>query len=215
MSGFNGVRFNGVKLAGWFVMSAVVFGLAAPSFGRPREGRSFHDDPQTFIEENVEVLGLEEEQLTAIRSIVEASRATGDELRDELRRLHREMKELLSQDEPDASTVMQKADAIGEVETKMQKHRLGTLLEIRALLSPEQREALSGIRKDVRGDWRHALTEACDADLAKLCSDADDRWSRKQCLREHRDELSSGCREAIGAMHKAHHGHHKGQCSGE
>ena len=46
---------------------------------------------------------------------------------------------------PDEAAVMQHADAIGQAETEMHKHRLATMLEIRALLTPEQRQELTQI----------------------------------------------------------------------
>jgi Spy/CpxP family protein refolding chaperone len=49
------------------------------------------------------------------------------------------MKTLLAHDTPDESAVMQQIDSIGLAETEMHKHRLGTMLEIRTLLTPEQR----------------------------------------------------------------------------
>ncbi len=61
---------------------------------------------------------------------------------------------LLSQDDPDEAAVMQQAETIGKVETEMHKHRLSTLLAVRALLTPEQRAELTRIREEMRGEGR-------------------------------------------------------------
>jgi Spy/CpxP family protein refolding chaperone len=46
---------------------------------------------------------------------------------------------------------MDLAEAIGEVKTEGSKNRLGTMLRIRAELTPEQRQALVEIREEFRG----------------------------------------------------------------
>jgi Cysteine rich repeat len=46
----------------------------------------------------------------------------------------------------------------------------------------------------------HQLREACRQDVATLCPDADSPCDAKQCLREHSDQLSSGCTQAVSEM---------------
>ena len=199
------------KLAGFFGALMVALTLSGVSFARPPfESADSHHNPGAFIEENVEALGLDDEALSAIRSIVEASKDTGDQLHAELRELHKGLKALLSQGTPDESAVMKQVDRIGAAEVAMHKHRLGTMLEIRALLTPEQREEMTRLREDSRGRWKHALFEACEEDLEALCPDADDRWSRKECLKEQRENVSAECRDALRAARLARHDSHKG-----
>ena len=201
------------KLAGFFGALAAALTLSGVGFARPSfEPGDSHRDPGAFIEENAEALGLDDETLGAIRSIVEESKDKGDQLHSELRELHKGMKALLSQGTPDESAVMQQVDSIGAAEVEMHKHRLGTMLEIRSLLTPEQREEMTRLRDDSRGRWKHALLEGCEADLEALCPEADDRWSRRQCLKEQREKVSSACGDALKAARRAHHGSHKG-CS--
>jgi len=197
------IGFIGTVLA---VLTLAGVGFARPPFGPPDSDR----DPGAFIEENAEALGLDDETLTAIRGIVEQSKAKGDQLHTRLRELREQMKALLDQSTPDESTVMKQIETIGAAETEMHKHRLGTMLEIRALLTPEQREEMTRLRDESRGRWKHTLREACDEDLETLCPDAVDRWSRKQCLRDQREKLSATCREALEDSMRAHHGPHGG-----
>ena len=199
------------KLVGFFGALLATLTLSGVSFAQPRFGPAdSHHDPGAFIEENAEALGLDDETLSAIRSIVEKSKPTGDQLHARLRELHRGMKALLEQDSPDESAVMRQVDSIGAAETEMHRHRLGTLLAIRALLTPEQREEMTQLREDSRGRWKRALLESCEADLAALCPEAGDRWSRKRCLKEQRDKVSEACRDALEAARHAHHSSHKG-----
>ena len=206
-------KMHRFELAGFFGALLAALTLSGVSFARPPfESAEPHHDPGAFIEENAEALNLDGETLSAIRSIVEASKGTGDQLHAKLRELHEGMKALLSQDTPDESAVMKQVDSIGVAEVEMHKHRLGTMLEIRALLTPEQREEMTRLREDSREHWKHALLEACEADLEALCPEAEDRWSRKQCLREQREKVSAACGDALKAAKRAHHGSHKG-CS--
>ena len=162
-------------------------------FGGPPPGRG----PDRFIEEHAAQLGVDDETLEAIETIVEGSREQARGLRVELRGLHREMRDLLSQETPNEAAVMQQAEAIGQAETELHKHRLGTLIKIRALLTEEQREELSRIREETRAQWRERLADSCEADVESFCPDAEDRWSRRRCLRDHSEELSADCRDAI------------------
>jgi Spy/CpxP family protein refolding chaperone len=201
-------RFNWVGFFGALVAALTLSGLS--SARSPFGPGDSHRDPGAFIEEHAEALDLDDETLVAIRSIVEKSKERGDQLHSELRELHKGMKTLLSQDNPDESAVMQQIDSIGAAEVEMHKHRLGTMLEIRALLTPEQREQMTRLREDSRGHWKHALMEGCEADLEALCPEADDRWSRKQCLKEQRENVSAECRDALEAARHARHDSHKG-----
>jgi Spy/CpxP family protein refolding chaperone len=201
-------RFN---LAGFSVASTLALALAGVSFAQPPVGRG----PEKFIEEHAETLGLDEETVTAIRGIVEESRDAGDQLHDELRKRHREMKELLAQNTPDEAAVMRLVETIGALETRMHKHRLSTMLKIRAHLTPEQREQLVATRGESRGRMRHAVLEACEANLQAVCPDADDRWDRRKCMHEHREELSTECRDAIETQREHHRGGEHGERRGD
>ena len=201
------------KRVGFFGALAAALTLSGVGFAQPPfESKGPHRDPGVFIEEHAETLGLDDETLSAIRSIVAESKDRGDQLHAKVRELHKEMKALLSKGTPDESAVMQQVDSIGAAEIEMQRHRLGTMLKIRALLTPEQREQMTGFREESRGRLKHALLEDCEADLEALCPEADDRWSRRQCLKENREKVSSECRDALKAARHARHGSHKG-CS--
>jgi Spy/CpxP family protein refolding chaperone len=174
---------------------------ARPPFGghHPAGGHRGDHGPERFIEEHAAELGLDDATRQAIDEIVDESRERARGLHAELRDLHREMRDLLSQDAPDESAVMQQAEAIGEAETELHKHRLGALIRIRALLTEEQRAELARIREEAREQWLEPATLACQADADQFCPDAEDHWSRGRCLRDRWEEVSPGCRDAIEA----------------
>jgi hypothetical protein len=43
------------------------------------------------------------------------------------------------------------------------------------------------------------LRQACGADMAKLCPDAQPGPGRRQCMMAHKDQLSDACKSAIAA----------------
>jgi Spy/CpxP family protein refolding chaperone len=83
-----------------------------------------------------------------IREISEASREGRAGGREALRSLHDALRASLGEEEPDEARVMQLADQIGAAETEKRKQRLRTMLEIRRLLSPEQRAELVKIHAE-------------------------------------------------------------------
>jgi Spy/CpxP family protein refolding chaperone len=110
-----------------------------------------------LLERHAERLGLDDATQARIRAIADARREEGERLAERVRALHGEMRALLDQDAPDTDAVMRQAEAIGAAETEMHKQRLATLLEIRALLTPEQRRELVRIveeRKREHGPGR-------------------------------------------------------------
>jgi len=103
-----------------------------------------------MLERHAERLGLDQAVRAEIQRIgreaFEASRA----LQDERRALRQELRALLDAEPPDEARVMDHAERMGETDTALRKHRLRTLLEIRALLTPEQRRELVEIHEERR-----------------------------------------------------------------
>ena len=189
-----------VAVAKTVVGCALLAGFLAPGTslaeppGPPR-GQGPHAG--RFIEQHAERIGLDAETLEAIQKIVDESRERGEGLRVELRDAHEEMRNLLSREGPDESAVMQQAEGIGELELEERKNRIRATLQIRALLTPEQREELIRIREESGRPWRHGPLGACRVDVERICSGAQRGHARVQCLSEHWDELSEACRSVF------------------
>jgi Spy/CpxP family protein refolding chaperone len=129
--------------------AAVAVGAASakpPGPGRPGPGGP---GPEHLIEENADRLGIDDDTRDAIRKIAEASRERSDALSERLHAAHEEMRHLLDADEPDEDAVMAQAEAIGALHVDKHKNRLRALLEIRALLTPEQRQELVKLREEM------------------------------------------------------------------
>ena len=174
------------------LLTASAPALAEPPFGPGGPGgpgcRMEH-----FLERQAEELGLDDATRDAIQKIVEDGREQAHELADALHEARSVMRDLLTQDVPDSAAVMRQAEIIGEIEIEHSKHRLAKLIQIRSLLTPEQRALLMQKREG----RREAIVEACAADLETLCPEAGEGRGVFRCLRSHRDDLSEECREAM------------------
>jgi Spy/CpxP family protein refolding chaperone len=182
------------------VVCVLLIGLTAPGVGHAgaeRPPRDASAPPDQFIAEHAERLGLDKEILTAIRAIVDASRAQGETLRAELRQAQAQMRVLLSQEVPNEAAVMQQADAIGALELAVRQQRLQAMLRIRALLTPAQRQELMRLQEAWHTRRRLAIMQACQAESTDLCPDATHGRPHLACLHEHMAELSEACRTAI------------------
>jgi Spy/CpxP family protein refolding chaperone len=136
-------------------LSLALFALAAAAPSAQAGGRHHKRPPlDELLERHAERLQLDEGALARIREVEDASRPEHERLAGELHALRHEMREKLGEDAPDRETVMALADRIGAAETALDKHRLSTLLEIRALLTPDQRKELVEIF-DERRRARH------------------------------------------------------------
>jgi Spy/CpxP family protein refolding chaperone len=133
------------------LLSASTLVLAHPPGSGPFRGGRF----EKFIEE----LGLEKKTLTEVKKILDASRATRKEMFDKLREAHEHMRALLEQEKPDESAVMAQADAIGALETESRKQQLRTMLQVQALLTPEQRAKLLEMLRTRRPHGRRGFHE--------------------------------------------------------
>jgi len=105
-------------------------------------------DPGTLVERHAERLGLDDATVAKIRVVIDGSRERNEEIRRKLDEAHHEMGGLLSAESPDEATVMRQVEKIGAFEVEEHKNRLRAILEIRQMLTPEQRRELVEIRKE-------------------------------------------------------------------
>jgi Spy/CpxP family protein refolding chaperone len=130
---------------------AAVLGLAGAADARPDAHRPIGG----LIERNAERLGLSGDARAAVQAVVDASGERHEALLAQLDAARDAMRALLSQPVPDTNAVMAQADAIGAIETQLHKNRLQAIMEIRALLTPEQRTELLRVRDEERAKREH------------------------------------------------------------
>ena len=182
------------------VVGVLLTVLTVPGVSRAGDERSPRDaraQPDRFIAEHAEQLGLAPETLTAIRTLVEASRGPQETRRVALRRAYAQMRALLSQEVPNEAMVMQQAEAISALELAARKQRLQVMLRIRALLTPAQRQELVRLQEAWHTRRGPDILQACQTESTDLCADAGQGRRHLACLQDHMTELSEACRGAL------------------
>jgi periplasmic protein CpxP/Spy len=99
-------------------------------------------DSEMRIDRMSEALDLTHEQRDKVRAIVDKARPATRQLRDKLADNHHQLRALMQQDNPKDSEVRKLADAQGKLIADMIVQRTKVQSEIRAVLTPEQRERL-------------------------------------------------------------------------
>jgi Spy/CpxP family protein refolding chaperone len=114
------------------------------------------DDPQARpgFARLCQRLELSDAQQQAWQELEQAGRAERLTLRKDLLRLRHELEGQMMQDEPSAQAVAQLVERLGAIRTKLQQSRLTERLEMRKLLTDEQRDRLLTMRHDRRGMGR-------------------------------------------------------------
>jgi Spy/CpxP family protein refolding chaperone len=183
-------------------LAALAFaaGLAlAQGAGAGAGHKGFHRDkpPGGLVTRHAERLGLDDATRERVDRIVEESRIQHEELETEIRAARRRVFELLSSDVPDKAAVLQQAEALGALETEAHKNRLRAMMQIRALLTPEQRAELMRIREE--RPWRHRRGRLgrCTGEIQEHCAGGEPGLPALECLRDHWTELSGRCQAAF------------------
>lgn len=95
------------------------------------------------LERDVAGLGLAQAELDAAYQVIDQARKERRGLDGQIRAAHERMRELLDQDSPDVDTVTAQADTIGSLMTQSRKIELRAAVQVRSMLTPEQRKQLA------------------------------------------------------------------------
>jgi len=144
---------------------AMGLALAAAAYARgPGMGMGMGGHA-AFLDRQIQQLHLPAQTQSAVDAVIAQSRTQQDALRDQIRAAHDSMKSLLEQDTPDENAVMAQADSIGRLMTQQRKNDLHTVIQVRSLLSPDQRAQLDQQIQERRGQWmQHRGGAGCSHD---------------------------------------------------
>ena len=198
-------------LAAALVLGTALVVQAAPPFGRG--GRGFEERARR-LEGMAAALGLDAESRAGLSRVMERAGQRRQALGRQEHEAYQALEKLFEEPLPDQQAVMARLDELADLEAQAHRDRATTRLEIRRLLTPEQREKLVGMKKQRRQDRRARLGAACGADLEAHCSNFD-ATEGFECLARHREQLSDGCRDALqrhrGPWGYPGHAAHRGQ----
>lgn len=127
--------------------------LATAAMARPGHHGPHRGGPLAHLERGLQALDLDDATLQTANGIIDAAREEGRSMRTRMRDAHEAMRNLLEQETPDRDAVLAQAEAIGDLQTEARKQELSTLLQVQALLTPEQRAHLRELafRRGSRG----------------------------------------------------------------
>lgn len=158
------------KTAMFLTLSVLALTFAAAALaqgpqGRSGQGRGRQGESGLRLEMLAEKLDLTEDQVAAIEKIRETGREKGTELRKDMMRLRNELEGEMLKDEPSEETALQLVEKIGGLRTEMQAGRMQVRLEVRRLLTPEQRDRMlvmgKGSRRDAGRRGGHGRGHRC------------------------------------------------------
>lgn len=96
-------------------------------------------------------LGVDDATLVKIKGLTYKSEQEAIAIHADVLREQLALRQLMDADKPDEKAIMQQVDKLMVQETRMRKNRIGLLLGVRKLLTPEQRARLEDLMLEHRG----------------------------------------------------------------
>lgn len=115
-----------------------IVGLSGVALANHEGGGCRHGQPFKRLESRLDGLGLPQATLDSAHALLDKARDENRGTRGQIRDAHDQMQTLMQAEKPDVDAVMAQVDTIGGLETTAKKVRLKTILELRAMLTPEQ-----------------------------------------------------------------------------
>ncbi len=133
------------RYKGYFVAVLAILVMGTATLALAQEPGSDDDadfGPELKTDRMAKRLGLSEEQVASIKDIRSEGKQELLELRKEMARLRLEKRGEMLADSPETDKVLQLTRRIGDLRTEMQTNRMRSRLEVRNLLTAEQRDKM-------------------------------------------------------------------------
>jgi Spy/CpxP family protein refolding chaperone len=111
----------------------------------PPPGVKAPPEPHELLEEHAEALGVDAETVARIQEIATAAKGDRERLAQAVEQARRDLGALLEAEQPDREAVLAQVDVLGAAETAVLRQHMETLLDIHALLTPQQLKALEAM----------------------------------------------------------------------
>ncbi len=150
--------FAAIALA-LLLLPAAAFAQGPPDCDRG--GRGHHGPPGgpvKMFEHHAEEIGLDDADLMRIKAIFDASKDEMMTLKESLHDSRAKLRSMMDADTPDEQAIMAQIDTITAISGDLHRLRVKTMLDIRATLTPDQREkmkALHEARRERHKNRRH------------------------------------------------------------
>ncbi len=116
---------------------------------------AFANPPPMAAKKIMRDIGLSEQQIEKVQELrFKADREQVD-IRADLDKAHIDIQQLLSVDKPNQAAVFAQIEKIGGLEIRLKKNRIGLMIEVRKLMTPEQWEKIETIWAEEHAKGRH------------------------------------------------------------
>lgn len=138
----------------------LIVGLALPAFAGPggKRGKRGHGpNPMKMVkmlERHADELGIDEATLDQMKGLVEQNKSQFEALREEARAARASIKEAMDAPKPDKAAVLALVEQAGQARIEIQKLKMGVMIDLKALLTPEQIERVEAARAERRAERR-------------------------------------------------------------
>lgn len=141
------------------LIAVLLTGLLAAGSAFARKGPGGpggHDGPRAefnlrMLERAAGQLGLDDATLDRIKDRVYQAEKKGIDLRAKLELAKLELRRTLDADAPPKDEAMKRIAEVGRLETELRQHQIGLMLDVKAMLTPEQRQMLEKMRGERAG----------------------------------------------------------------
>jgi Spy/CpxP family protein refolding chaperone len=97
-------------------------------------------------------LNLTKEQRDKIADLRDRQERRSIDLRAQIQTAQLDMRKLMRAEKPDKAAIGRQIDKVSALRADLQKSRIGTMLDVREILTPEQREKMRGRMGMMDGD---------------------------------------------------------------
>ncbi len=122
----------------------------AAAYAGPRGGGGAGRMSPRMLAHAADALDLDDGTRTRVKDLVYAAQKAGIEMRARLKAAELELHRVLDGEAPDRAAVMKRVEEVGTIKVELAKHRFGLMLDVRALLTPDQVRKLKTMRNEFR-----------------------------------------------------------------
>jgi len=137
-----------------FVMTLLALSLASvPAFAAPFDDLADGPNPGR-LERMAKELDLTDAQRAKMREMGEKQLRRGIQERADIKIAALDLHQLVRADKPDQKAIDAQVDKLSGIRAQLQKERIATRLEMRSVLTPEQRAKAQKMRESMGGSMR-------------------------------------------------------------
>jgi Spy/CpxP family protein refolding chaperone len=129
-------------------MVVALFTLPTIALAGPGFKHGFKRMSPVIMKKALKDAGCSDQQIRRIETIRDGAERKKVDLKHQMETLRLDIKQLMQADNPDRAAIFKKIDQIGAVKLKLKKLWVGTILDVRKELTPEQWEQVQLLKAE-------------------------------------------------------------------